>query len=60
MRLELLYNVTAAYNYDESNRNAAEVADWNGVWIFKFSVGNYEALSSASHREGCDRSRTDY
>ena len=31
----------------------------NGVWIFKFSVGNYEALSSASHREDCDRSSTD-
>ena len=28
------------------------------MWIFKFSVGNYEALSSASHREDCDRSST--
>ena len=28
--------------------------------FFKFSVGNYEALSSASHREDCDRSSTDY
>lgn len=32
----------------------------NGVWIFKFSVGNYEALSSASQREVCNRSSTDY
>ena len=32
----------------------------NGVWIFKLSVGNYEALSSASEREVCNRSSTDY
>ena len=32
----------------------------NGVWIFKFSMGNYEALSSASQREVCNRSSTDY
>ena len=32
----------------------------NGVWIFKFSTGNYEALSSASQREVCNRSSTDY
>ena len=28
VRQELLFNVTAAYNYDESNRNAAEVTYW--------------------------------
>ena len=28
VRQELLFNMTAAYNYDESNRNAAEVAYW--------------------------------
>ena len=50
VRQELLFNVTAACNYDESNKNAAEVAYW----------GNYEALSCASHREDCDRSSTDY
>ena len=27
---------------------------------FKFSLGNYEALSSASQREVCNRSSTDY
>lgn len=46
----------AAYNYDESNKNAAEVT----YWEFKFCVGNYEALSSASQREVCNRSSTDY
>ena len=28
VRQELLFSVNAAYNYDESNRNAAEVAYW--------------------------------
>ena len=32
----------------------------DGVWILKFSVGNFEALSSASHQKDCDRSSTDY
>ena len=39
----------AAYNYDESKKNAAEVTYWE-----------YEALSSASQREVCNRSSTDY
>ena len=34
VRQELLFNVSAAYNYDESNRNAAEVAYWE--WSVDF------------------------
>ena len=28
LRHKLFFNVTATYNYDESNENAAEVAHW--------------------------------
>ena len=46
VRQELLFNMTAAYNYDESK----EKCSWSCLLgieggIFKFSVGNYEALS---------------
>ena len=34
MRQELLLNVSAACNYDESNKNAAEVAYWK--WSVDF------------------------
>ena len=60
VRLELLFNVTAAYNYDEVIEMLLKLPTGDGVWIFKFSVGNHEALSGASQREVCNRSITDY
>ena len=34
LRHKLFFNVTATYNYDESNKNAAEVAHWG--WSVDF------------------------
>ena len=48
MRPELLFNVTTAYNYDESNRNAAEVTYWGwsvGFLVFRGKLRGFE------HRE---------
>ena len=49
MRQELLFNMTAVYNYDESKEKCSWSCLLGIEWIFKFSVGNDEALSRTCH-----------